>query len=173
MTLHDDLAARLSGTVVVVGVGNPQRGDDGAGPLLAQRLRSAPGVQVIDAGEVPEGFVGEIARADPAAVVFVDAVELSRAPGDVAVLEIADVAPYLPTTHRAPLSLVMDAVRCRTGADVFVIAIQPGRTAFGSAPGIEVVATVELLAGLLSELLHLPRCAPDAQFRGRSAERRA
>ena len=31
MTLADELTARFSGNVVVVGVGNPLRGDDAAG----------------------------------------------------------------------------------------------------------------------------------------------
>ena len=159
MTFQEELAARLTGTVVVVGVGNPLRGDDAAGSLLARSLREGDGVHVIDAEEAPESFVGEIARATPDAVAFVDAVDLSRPPGDVALLEIGDVAPYAPSTHRAPLSLVMDVVRSRTGADVFLIAIQPSGAGFGAAPSPTVTKTVGLLAGLLSEVLRTPRAA--------------
>ena len=157
MTLPEELATRLSGAAVVVGVGNPLCGDDAAGSLVASRLRDAPGLHVIDAEDVPEAFVGEIARLAPSAVVFVDAVDLARPAGEVALLEIADVAPYAPTTHRVPLSVVMDVVRCRTGADVFLIAIQPSRRGFGARPTREVAATVDLLAGLLSEVLRAPR----------------
>ncbi len=157
MTFQEELAARLSGTVVVVGVGNPTRGDDAAGAMIARRLRGARGVYVIEADEVPEAYVGEIARFDPTAVVFVDAVDLGRAPGDVALVEIADLAPYTATTHRAPLSLVMEVVRCTTGADVFLIAVQPSRADFGAATSRAVATTVELLAGLLSEVLRAPR----------------
>lgn len=162
MTFQEELAARLSGTVVVVGVGNALRGDDAAGSMLARSLQETHGVHVIDAGEVPERFVGEIVRVEPTAVVFVDAVNLSRPPGDVAVLEIGDVASYVATTHRAPLSLVMRVVQSRTGADVFLIAVQPSRTDFGAAPSPPVVTTVGLLAGLLSEVLRAPRTGATA-----------
>ncbi len=162
MTFQEELAARLTGSVVVVGVGNPLRGDDAAGSLLARSLRESASVHVIDAGEAPESCIGEIARATPDAVMFVDAVDLSRPPGDVALLESGDVAPYLASTHRAPLSLVMDVVRSRTGADVFLIAIQPSRAGFGAGPSPAVTKTVGLLAGLLSEVLRTPRAGAGA-----------
>ena len=132
MTLADELAARLSGNVVVVGVGNPLRGDDAAGCLVARRLHGTPGVRVIEAEEVPESFVGDIAAAVPDAVALVDAVDLGREPGAVAVLEKEQVAAYAPTTHRMPLSLVMEVAHRRTGADVFLIAVQPSRVDFGT-----------------------------------------
>ncbi|OFV79707.1 MAG: hypothetical protein A2Y78_05380 [Acidobacteria bacterium RBG_13_68_16] len=159
MTLADELAARLSGNVVVVGVGNPLRGDDAAGCLVARRLHGTPGVRVIEAEEVPESFVGDIAAAVPDAVALVDAVDLGREPGAVAVLEKEQVAKYAPTTHRMPLSLVMEVAHRRTGADVFLIAVQPSRLAFGAAVSPEVSESVELVAALLSRLIRAREAA--------------
>lgn len=159
MTLADELAARLSGNVVVVGVGNPLRGDDAAGCLVARRLHGTPGVRVIEAEEVPESFVGDIAAAGPDAVALVDAVDLGREPGAVAVLEKEQVAKYAPTTHRMPLSLVMEVAHRRTGADVFLIAVQPSRLTFGAAVSPEVSESVELVAALLSRLIRAREAA--------------
>jgi hydrogenase 3 maturation protease len=153
VTLADELAARLSGNVVVVGVGNPLRGDDAAGCLVARRLHGTPGVRVIEAEEVPESFVGDIAAAVPDAVAMVDAVDLGREPGAVALLEKEQVAAYAPTTHRMPLSLVMEVAHRRTGADVFLIAVQPSRVDFGTLTTPEVSDSVERLAGMLGEIL--------------------
>ncbi len=165
MTLRGELAARLSGNVVVVGVGNPLRGDDATGCLVARRLRGTTCARVIEAEEVPESFVGDIAAAMPDVVLMVDAVDLGAEPGAVAVLEREQVATYAPTTHRLPLSLVMDVAQRRTGADVFLIAVQPSRTDFGMAMTPEVTESVERLAGILAELLRVPR--------GRTADRHA
>jgi hydrogenase 3 maturation protease len=82
----------------------------------------------------------------------VDAVDLGAEPGAMALLEKDQVARYAPTTHRLPLSLVMDVVQRRTGADVFLIGIQPADVAFGAALSPGVSASVELLAGLISQL---------------------
>ena len=160
MSLREELARRLSGRVVVVGVGNPLRGDDAAGCLVVRRLRGAEGARVIEAEEVPESFVGDIAAAMPDVVALVDAVDLGAEPGAVAMLEREQVATYAPTTHRMPLSLVMEVVQRRTGADVFLIAVQPLTLAFGAKVSPEVSATVEVLAAVLSELLRAPGVRP-------------
>jgi hydrogenase 3 maturation protease len=160
MSLREELARRLSGRVVVVGVGNPLRGDDAAGCLVARRLQGTPGVHVVEAEEVPESFVGDIAAAMPDVVALVDAVDLGAEPGAVAMLEREQVATYAPTTHRMPLSLVMEVVQRRTGADVFLIAVQPLTLAFGAKVSPEVSATVEVLAAVLSELLRAPGVRP-------------
>ena len=160
MSLREELARRLSGRVVVVGVGNPLRGDDAAGCLVARRLQGTPGVRVVEAEEVPESFVGDIAAAMPDVVALVDAVDLGAEPGAVAMLEREQVATYAPTTHRMPLSLVMEVVQRRTGADVFLIAVQPLTLAFGARVSPEVSATVEVLAAVLSELLRAPGVRP-------------
>src|SRR5208283_1501112 len=58
MDLHEQLATGIQGNVVVMGIGNPCRGDDAAGSLVAQKLsvlwpghpgHDVPGVRVIDA----------------------------------------------------------------------------------------------------------------------------
>jgi len=90
----------------------------------------------------------------------VDAVDLGAEPGAVAMLEREQVATYAPTTHRMPLSLVMEVVQRRTGADVFLIAVQPLTLAYGAKVSPEVSATVEVLAAVLSELLRAPGVRP-------------
>lgn len=168
MTFPDELAARLAGNVVVVGVGNPLRGDDAAGCLLARRLQGHCAARVIEAEEVPESFTGDIAAAVPDTVVLVDAVDLGAQPGAVAVIEREQVARYAPTTHRLPLSLVMDVVQRRTGADVLLIAVQPARADFGAAMTAEVSDTVERLAGILAALLRAPRGRPTGRHAART-----
>jgi hydrogenase 3 maturation protease len=158
MSLRDALAERLKGKVVVVGVGNLLRGDDAAGSLVAQRLiADGVGAHVIDAQEVPESYLGEITRAGPDAVVLVDAVDMGAAPGSVALLEKDDVGLYFPTTHRMPLALMMEFLQRETGADVFVLAVQPasGRVGFAAPMSEEVTASVGLVADILAEVLLL------------------
>jgi hydrogenase maturation protease len=57
--------------VVVVGVGNPYRGDDGAGPEVARRVRAAtPGwVGVVEHDGEPAGLLDAWAEADLAVVI--------------------------------------------------------------------------------------------------------
>jgi hydrogenase maturation protease len=82
--------------VIVAGVGNLLRGDDGFGVLVAQRLAELgppAGVRVLDIGIGGIHLVQELLTPVDVLVV-VDAVELGRAPGTVLVIrpQVVDVA---------------------------------------------------------------------------------
>jgi hydrogenase maturation protease len=74
--------------VVVAGMGNVLRGDDGFGVAVAERLEAAdppPGVRVLELGIGGIHLVQELL--DPTeALVIVDAVDLGRPPGAVTVI---------------------------------------------------------------------------------------
>ncbi len=172
--LTERLANRLGRDTVVVGVGNPSRGDDAAGCLVAMALREAEeergtvGLRIVEAEEVPESFLGPIVRPSPDTVVLVDAVELGESPGSVALLEVEELAEREASTHQAPLSLVAHYIRRETGADVFVLGIQPGGREVGAAPSAEIREASGVLADLL-EAAAILASLPDAAVEGLSA----
>jgi len=142
----------MQGHVVIMGIGNPCRGDDAAGSMVAQKISDAPGVRVIDAQEVPESYVRQVAGEEPDTVVLIDSVDLGSAPGSVALLDKGQVAGYWPSTHRVPLTLLMDYLERETHARVFLIAIQPRHTAFMQPMSGEVHASVASVAGVLNDV---------------------
>jgi hydrogenase maturation protease HycI len=159
MDLREQLATVIQGHVVVMGIGNPCRGDDAAGSLLAQLISDAPGVRVIDAQEVPESYMRQVVGEGPDTVVLIDSVDLDSAPGSVAFLEKHQVAGYWPSTHRMPLSLLMHYLERETHARIFLIAIQPRHTAFMQPMSGEVHASVASIADVLKGVLEM-RCMP-------------
>lgn len=86
------MTTQAAGTVVVFGVGNADRGDDGVGPAVAGRLlgRDLPGVRVVSPAE-PVDLLDDSASAE--LVVVVDAVRSGRPPGTLLVRD----------AHREPL----------------------------------------------------------------------
>lgn len=129
------LRNRLQGKVLILGIGNPLRGDDAAGPELIRRL-SSPSLPtlkpmlLLDVGEVPENYVGKIVKERPDTVVLVDAVDLGASPGTVRVVEKDDIGAEFFSTHSVSLNMVADYIDKETSADVFVLGIQPGNLAF-------------------------------------------
>lgn len=156
MSLEHELAGRLYGRVVIVGVGNPLRGDDAAGCLAAAGVRESECVRVLIAEDVPESFIGPAVDARPDTIVLIDAVEMAALPGSVALLEPETLEGRAVTTHAASLALVLDVLRKSTGARVCVLGIQPRSVAFGQAPSPDVAAGAEALARLLDGLLLAP-----------------
>ena len=169
MDLQEQLATAIQGNVVFMGVGNPCRGDDAAGSLLAQLISDIPGVRVIDAQEVPENYMREVVEESPNTVVLIDSVDLDSSPGSVALLDKEEVAGYWPSTHRMPLSLLMDYLERETHARIFLLAIQPRHTAFMEPMSGEVHASVASIAGILKDVLEIARCPRGLEPGGEAA----
>jgi hydrogenase 3 maturation protease len=146
----DGLAA---GTVVVVGIGNTLKGDDGAGSLVAQRLHDTYPDVVFDAAQAPENYVAPIRRASPAAVVLVDAADFGGSPGEVRTAVAEDVEGLMLGTHAPPLSMFMRLLADDTGADVRLVAVQAATTELGEEMTREVADAVQELVSRLDELL--------------------
>jgi len=140
----------LSGKVLVAGVGRVDRLDDGAGPLLARRLASVPGIRTLDCGDRLEDFTGDIARLKPDIVLVADAVDLRAAPGSIALLD-ADQLPADLNSHSSTLRTAMEYLRLRTHAEVVLLAIQPAQVADGVGLSTEVGATLDLLVDLFTD----------------------
>ncbi len=147
------LSEILLGRVVVVGVGETDRGDDGAGPELVRLLEEAGVEGVIDAGASPETEIWRIRQAEPDTVLFVDAVDLKAAAGDMAVLAPSDLRASGFDTHRAPLRLTMEYLRQEIGCECWMLAVQPANVRRQAAMCDEVRGAVERLAQTLIPLL--------------------
>ncbi|MBN2587458.1 MAG: hydrogenase maturation protease [Candidatus Fermentibacteraceae bacterium] len=130
--LREELRKLLRGRIVYMGIGNILRGDDAIGPELTCRL-SRMGMRTVDAGSVPENYIGSVARLKPDTVVLIDAVHLDRRPGSVELLDRSDLAGGIGfTTHTLSPVLVMERLEEETGAAVFLLAIQPKCLDFGA-----------------------------------------
>lgn len=149
MNLEAQLAKAMQGTVVVLGIGNPCRGDDAAGSLVARMISALPGVQVIDAQDVPENYLCQVADNRPDTIVLIDCVDLKSLPGTVALLNGDQTAAYWPSTHRVPISLLMTYLEQETHARLILIAIQPQQTAFSQPMSAAVHSSVEAVANVL------------------------
>ncbi len=148
-----ELREAATGRVVVLGMGNDLRADDGAGSLVAQSLRARfPGV-VFDGGQAPESFAGPIRRARPDTIIVVDAADFGGAPGEVRVASPGDAEGLTLGTHALPIGTFMTALAEMTGAAVRLVAIQAEVTTFGAAVTPGVAAAVEEAVRELTTIL--------------------
>lgn len=137
----------------VVGVGNPLRGDDGAGPLVIERLGGHDGVQLVDAGTTPENWYGPLLSPAPARVLFVDAAEHGAAPGAIVLAPADSLVFRHGGTHAPTLKLLARLLEPR-GVECWLLGIQPAQTATGAPLHPAVRAGVEEAAAALAAVLH-------------------
>jgi len=151
--LEKDLRSKLIGKVVVVGVGNPLRCDDGAGSTLARRLKPLLPDTTFDCQTAPENFTGPIAQTKPHTVVIVDSSDWGAPAGTVRVLDPSEVAETSASTHALSLRHFARTVSDRTGCSIIVLAIQVGDASFGESLSPPVEAAVTDLVSTFKRLL--------------------
>jgi hydrogenase 3 maturation protease len=132
------LSDHLTGRVVIVGVGNPLKGDDGFGPAMIGRLRGKVAVPLFDCGTVPENFLKPIRQERPDTILVLDAADLSARPGSIAVIESSRWGGGGFSSHSISLKLFADLISQDTGANVILLAVQPKRLGFGERMSPEV-----------------------------------
>ncbi len=147
------LKGLLSGRVCVLGVGNRDRCDDGAGSLVAERLGGRTGALAIDAGAVPENYLEKVARSSPDTVLILDAVDFGGTAGEIRFLEPGSIALSGLSTHALSLQMTADYLKARTRARLAVLAIQPANVEYGTELSDEVTCAVGLLHETLSDAL--------------------
>lgn len=142
----------------LVGVGNPEQGDDGLGVSLAaalsRRLERVPNAPaVIDAGMLPERFVGRVAEEGYDSLVFLDAVDFGAEPGSVLVADGEEMASRFPqvSTHKISLGMLASWVESNGKTKARLVGVQPESMKFGQGLTPTVQKTLEVLEELLCD----------------------
>jgi hydrogenase 3 maturation protease len=119
--------------IIILCIGNDMRGDDAAGPIVAEKLKQLirsspdkyPDIIVVNAGTVPENYTGSIRSESPSHVIFVDAVEMGEDPGSLRLVYEDEIANYSISTHAMPLSFMIKYLKSFSDAKIILVGIQP------------------------------------------------
>jgi hydrogenase 3 maturation protease len=155
---EEDLKAALEavvgqGRVYVLGLGNTDRADDGAGVLIAQALMKPFPAYSFSEHEGAEGTVLDISEKDEqAAVLFIDAADLHESPGTIRVVKKENIRDTEITTHRVAVALMASLLE-KTGKRAAVICIQPKTIEFRGKVSKEVRSASRRLETVLRELM--------------------
>ena len=146
----------MSAPLLVLGVGNPLRSDDGVGCRVVELLAASPlppGVEVVDGGTA--GLDLALLVAGRRHVVLVDAVDADGAPGSVVRLDGADLVAGSPAAslHEAGLADALDLAR-RMGAGPESVDLW-GIVPVTLAEGIGLTPVVESAARRVSAAIRL------------------
>lgn len=159
--LHDQLQRCFQGRVCLMGLGNIDYGDDGFGVFLAdaltQRLNGAEGSAVhtvMNAGTVPERYLGSIADKGFDHLLFLDAAEFGGAPGSVIFLNAEEMAARFPqiSTHKISVGLLAKWAEEGGTTKAWMLGVQPGSLKPVRGLTAHVQTTLSLLTELFSDL---------------------
>ncbi len=141
--------------VVLMGIGNPMRGDDAVGVTIIHRLQNAalPGVMLLNTETVPESFIGKVESYNPTHVLLLDAANFGGRPGESKLIDPTQIGLQAVSTHSLPLTIFISYIEKSLGIKVLLLGIQPKLVAFSEDMTPELVEAAERIAGTLHRLL--------------------
>ncbi|MHC4623861.1 MAG: hydrogenase 3 maturation endopeptidase HyCI [Planctomycetota bacterium] len=151
--LLEKLSSLRGSRAVIMGVGNTLKGDDGAGPLLCEKLKEhRVSAEVIDAGTVPENYIQPVVSKAPDNLLIVDAIDFGGSPGEIEIFRPEQLKPTVFSTHRLSPRLFVDMVKNETDVEVYFVGIQPGGIKLGESLGSQMCRAVERLTNVILEI---------------------
>ena len=142
---------------MILGIGNPLRGDDFLGSLIARELEELfpenNDIKVLDGGTVPENFTRLVKKENPSQIILIDAARMGKPAGYIKIIKKEEISQYNLSTHAMPLSFLIRYLEHSTEADILLIGIQPQETEMVEAVTDDVKRSIEYLIKLLQRLL--------------------
>jgi hydrogenase 3 maturation protease len=143
----------FSGKVVILGIGNTLRSDDGLGPHLIRLLENKVEAELLDCGETPENHTARIRGFDPDTIVLVDAVDLHKTPGSIELIEPERIAEFTFSTHNSSLLYFVNFISAETSSKVYVVGVQPQSLELKEGLSGEVSKAIQNLASEFLKIL--------------------
>jgi len=152
-SIKQGLSKILSGSVLIVGIGNEIRSDDAFGPELIKRISGKIKAQCLDASTSPENYIGKIVKLKPDVILFVDSVSMDEKPGVVKLISIDKIPQYGFSTHNMSPKLMIDNIQSQIKTDIFLLGVQPKGLEFVEPLSQEVRNSLDMLEKVFIEIL--------------------
>ena len=125
-------------SLIILGIGNDIRGDDGLGPYIINQLSElnelsmenkennvSRNLHLINGGSVPENFTGLIKRIDPSHIIIVDATLMDKQAGKIEIIDKENIKDISVSTHSMSLSYLVRFLEQDIEFEIIFIGIQP------------------------------------------------
>ncbi|MEM2971217.1 MAG: hydrogenase maturation peptidase HycI [Candidatus Bathyarchaeia archaeon] len=141
--------------LVILGIGNPMKGDDALGIEILKLLKNKmpKNVKLIECQITPENFTGKIRRFKPSHVLIIDATQFGAKVGEAKLFLPNRISCSALSTHTMPLSLLAEIIQKSIGARVMLLGIQPKNVNFGEKISPEIQKAIKETAKIIVEVL--------------------
>nr|WP_294998302.1 hydrogenase maturation peptidase HycI [uncultured Methanobrevibacter sp.] len=143
--------------LIVLGVGNELKSDDGVGPFIIKKLKEEnienKNLLFIDGKTVPENFTGKIRKEKPTHLIIVDACLMDLQPGEMQIVNKYEFANIGISTHSMSLSFFVRYLEKDMDFGIIFVGIEPETMDWGEKPTLKVEKAanefIEILKGII------------------------
>jgi len=140
--------------IAVVAMGNEISGDDAVGVLIGEELLKSESIKadIYIAYQSPEAYLMKLLNEDYSHVIFIDAIDAGKKPGEIYLVNPNEIINEKLSTHRFPLKLLLEILK-QSNKEIIFIGIQIERRGIGLDLSREVLESKNKLLNTLRELL--------------------
>jgi len=153
-----DISELIKKKTVIVGVGNPLKGDDGAGVSIVKKLMekiNSDKIEFFVVEEVIENYLGKIEKINPDSLIIFDAVDFGGKRGEIKFFKPADIMNISTTTHSFSLPDLLKIYNLIPKS--VIVGIQPAKISFGEEMCQEVKKSIEEIVTLFVDYINKRR----------------
>jgi len=113
--------------IVIMGIGNDLKADDGVGPYIIEQLhqKAPPHIELINASTVPENFISHLIDTTPSLILLIDAALMGSEPGTIRLIEKSNIGGVAFSSHQLPLTFFIEYVENNITTTILILGIQP------------------------------------------------
>jgi hydrogenase 3 maturation protease len=124
--------------------------------LICEQLQQAGvGVELIDAGTVPESYIQPIIKKVPRNLLIIDAIDFGDSPGTINIFKPEQLNSLVVSTHTLSPRIFVDMITQVINVDVYFIGVQPAQTTFGQFLSDDIRCALQRLVDLLVDIFPL------------------
>jgi len=152
--------------IVICGIGNRARGDDGVGPVVIEELNKTDfgeNIMLIDCETAPENFTGMINKFRPKRIVIIDAVDMEEKPGTIKTIDTEKIKGQFFSTHKIPVFLFIQYLKKNLPkSEIIFLGIQPKDAGFNKEISKECMEAVAEIKNMVLKIINItmPPCHP-------------
>ena len=112
--------------MLLCGMGNKDRGDDGFGPYIVENFKETTNIKKIDCHLYLENYLNKIIDLQPDLIIFLDTIKKQDS-GAILLKnkEIIENNPISISTHNLPFSAIYQYLKENTNAHIWFLGVKP------------------------------------------------
>ena len=150
--LFEQLNKLRDSKMVIIGIGNTLKGDDGVGPLVCQQLAGKISAELMDVATVPENYIQPIIKKAPQNLLIIDAIDFGAPVGAIRIFKPEQLDSFVSSTHTLSPHLFIDMICKNIKVDVYFVGIQPAQIQLGQPMSCEVKQAARWLTRTLAKI---------------------
>lgn len=146
--LLDRIKPYLNKRLLILGIGNVLRSDDGFGVILARRLkRRKLGFPIWEVGVGLENYLDKIIRYKPQTLLIFEAIDFGGIPGQIRLSKEEELLETVNIgfTHNLSILISINYLQTNFNPNIIILSVQPKTTSFGRILTPEVERSVKLI----------------------------